>query len=127
MEHQERPPKGHVTHQDVRLPGGHHGLQIRHLLRHCLKQPPTKHSHESKGTLPRCETVALREHDAVEPRLINLFKWETTEALPLYDGASLAPSVEGYFMAALAQRVGDGYVGMDMTWKWPCCKEKPGH
>jgi hypothetical protein len=77
--------------------------------------------------LPRRGTAALREHDAVEPRLINLFEWETTETLPLYDSASLAPSVESYFVAALAQCVGNGYVGMDMAWKWPCREEKSGH
>jgi hypothetical protein len=77
--------------------------------------------------LPRPEAVTSREHDAVKPCLINLLEWETTETFPLYDGASLAPSIEGYFVAALAQRVGNGYVGMDMTRKRPYRKEKSGH
>jgi hypothetical protein len=126
MEHQKWAPKSHVTHHYIRKPSSHHGLQVCYLLRYGLKQPSPKHGYESKGMLPRPEAVTSREHDAVKPRLINLLEWETTETF-LYDGASLAPSIEGYFVAALAQRVGNGYIGMDMTRKWPYCKEESGH
>jgi hypothetical protein len=67
--------------------------------------------------LPGIQEVPPREHDVIEPFLIDMVERKAAKALAARNTTTLTPGVESYLMAIPTKRMGYRYAGIDVAWK----------
>jgi hypothetical protein len=71
--------------------------------------------------------VSLREYQTVQPLLVNSLEGEAVELLTFHEIPGSGAGVEGHSVAALAQRLGNGDVGVRMTRERPYGEQASRH